>query len=220
MKEVLTTYLTKKGDPQRAKKIAALPNNEVCMIPWYPACDSGVVFHDELSEEFISKYPRTQFVKVTEYPYSCNDGRFGLFQAYLEKNPGVDEVWMTDLFDVKVNYLPKIEKGMLFVSNEGQDWHMDTPWMREKHRLFDTSALQGRLVYNPGVWGGHRDIVLPILDEITKQFCRIKVGSKNANMVVFNKVIHSLDIPIITGYPLHTKFKSYQNDEKAAFQHK
>lgn len=221
MREILTTYLTKKGDPQRAKDTAAKPNDHGKMKLWYPASGCGVIFHDELSEEFMSHYPRTQFVKVADYPYSCNDGRFYLFKKYLEQNPGVDEVWITDLFDVKVNYIPKVEdRKTLYVSNENQNWHDRTSWMKEKYKLFNCRDLLGKLVYNPGVFGGHREVILPLFDAILAEFRRVKVGMKNGNMVAFNRAVHEFKGPIVTGYPLHTHFKSYENDEKAAFQHK
>jgi hypothetical protein len=216
MKVILTTYLTRKGDPQRSE---VQPNDPEKMKLWYPACDVGVVFHDELSDQFINIYSKTEFICIPSYPYSCNDGRFVIFLEYLKKSPDVKEVWMTDLFDVKINYLPKVSNE-LFVSNEGWTWSMDTNWMQEKHRLFDTKSLQGKIIYNPGIWGGHRDIVIPILEEITEQFRVLRVGQKNANMVVFNKIIHKYKGKIETGYPLHTEFKQYQHDGTAAFEHK
>lgn len=221
IKTILTTYLTKKGDPQRAAADRAKPNDPTKMGMWYPPPEGckGIVIHDELSKEFMDQYPEVMFLPAGNYPYSCNDGRFWLFADFLRLNAD-DQVWVSDLFDVKVNYLPDMEENTLYVSNEGQNWHLRTGWMREKHRLFNTSDLQGKMVYNPGVFGGCHDVMVPFIEDVKKELLRMNVGMKNGNMVAFNRVVHRFKGTIVTGYPLHTRFKAYENDSKAAFQHK
>lgn len=232
-KVLLTTYLTKKGDPQRTRSFG--PDDSALIDNWYKGAKkyTSVVFHDELSDEFIAKYPKVEFVRVEDYKYSANDGRFQMFKDYIDANPKITTVFMTDMFDVTVNKYPtNIDKLRVYAQREPRRqpeifnsfWRNDSRWARKQfERLYSGEPdLLGKSIYNPGVWGGHRVVVLHIINLILAEFQRINVGEKNGNMLVFNKVLyHEVgEENIISGYPLHSRFRYYETDSDACFIHK
>lgn len=227
---ILSTYLIRKGNPQGGSSYTA--NNYDLMQKWYPALGKGVIFHDCLSNDFIDDFPATKFVKVTKYPYSANDGRFYLFYQYLKKNKHIKTVFMTDLFDVKINCLPEVKPDTLYVQREPRVqkgtktfWRADWSWAKhqfDKVGGYEHLGLIGKSIYNPGVWGGSRELVMCILEEMLEAFKDYEVEEKNANMVIFNQVIYTLFSPqdIVSGYPLHSDFKSFDINSEACFIHK
>ena len=214
MKVILSTYLTKKGDPQR--KTFYQPNDHNLISAWYEGIENGVVFHDQLTEEFVSNYPKVKFIKVDSYPHSTNDGRFILYRDYLIEHKEIDQLFMTDLFDVKVNYFPELDDS-LYIANEGRSWNLHNKWIRDCFDRCGIYGLQGKIIYNAGVIGGKREVILPFLNELAE--CLEPVGERNCNMVLVNYLVHKMR-NVVTGYPLHSEFKRYQSDSKAAFIHK
>jgi hypothetical protein len=226
---VFTTYLTKKSDPQGASVFP--PNVDVYMKYWYQGIDKGVIFHDELNDAFKQNYPKVTFVRVFDYPWSANDQRFSFYLDYILKHEELDDCWFTDLFDVTINHLPKIENNkVVYVSNEENYW-CNSKWSRmqfknanvtgERYEKLLNEEYDKRIIYNPGVWGCKRERAIFLLSSMVTMMEVLDVKERNCNMFVFNEVIHRLrDEDIITGYPLHSKFKAYEKDSKAYFVHK
>lgn len=222
---IFSTYLTKKREPQGQAQVE--PNRSSLIFNWYRGIDEGVIFHDELSESFQARYPKVKFIKINNYDWSANDERFRMFRDYLWFNPSIKTLWMTDLFDVTVRSIPKISDhdDRLFVSNENKHW-IPSPWCRHLFERagklsFEDSGLEGKIIYNPGVWGGSREVVFKILNEIIDMMETFNVKEKNLNMLIFNLVVHNYpQYKIATGYPLHSKFKAFEEDSKAHFIHK
>ena len=234
MKVVLSTYLTRKGEPQG--KGTYKPNDHSLIKNWYEGIEQGVIFHDQLTDDFIIQYPKVKFIKVEDYPYSANDGRFVIFHKYLLDLPEIEDVFMTDLFDVKVNKIPDVDpEYFLYVMTEPRVnpelhiknfWRTDWRWVRNAFNRCNNGCVDygliGKTIYNPGVWGGKRENVIKTLELIIDRFKKKDVGEKNCNMLVFNQVMYH-DIgceKIFTGYPLHSAFKAYESDSKACFIHK
>jgi hypothetical protein len=234
MVKVLTTYLSRKGDPQLKRRY--YPNRKDRMAMWYPGIERlgniGVIFHDELDDNFMSWYPCVEFVKVGDYLYSSNDGRFIMFRDYLLEHPEVTDVWMTDLFDVRVNSLPELGDKLMVMtepvinprSGETGLWSRDRRWVRAILRRIgqDGTDILDKPMFNPGVWGGKRELVLPVLEEMVKKFDEYKVEETNANMFVFSQVLYNIVgmENIITGCPLHSEFKKYEDRTDCSFNHK
>lgn len=236
MKAILTTYLTKKGNPQRGNDYQ--PNDPKLMQLWYDSASKLedvklVIFHDELDDEFMMMYPRVEFVRVSYYRYSANDSRFEFFYNYLRRHLEIKDVFMTDLFDVKVNRLPEVPLLRLFVSTEPRQqpdnglafWRRESSWCYNQFmRAYGQvdHVLMGKNFYNPGAWGGNRDFVLNVLQLIIHELDSIRPDNKNVNMVVFNTILYTkvLQKNIVTGYPYHSRFKYYETDSNACFIHK
>lgn len=236
MKAILTTYLTKKGNPQKGSNFK--PNDPNLMKLWYDSASKIkdiklVIFHDELDEEFMNMYPSVEFVKVAYFRYSANDSRFEFFYNYLRHHQEIKEVFMTDLFDVKVNKLPEVPILRLFVSTEPRYqpgntmafWRRESAWcynqfMRAYGQV--NHILMGKNFYNPGAWGGNRDFVLKVLKLVIDELNKIQPSNKNVNMVVFNTILYTkvLQNNIVTGYPYHSKFKHFEMNSDACFIHK
>jgi hypothetical protein len=220
---ILSTYLTAKPDPQRLTLFA--PDRSELVDGWYKGVcrHNGVIFHDNLSCEFMAKYPKVEFVKVNVYRWSANDARFIMFRDYLLERPHIKGVFMTDLFDVTVNLVPQFDwdLNLLYVSNEGLQWTNSRWAVSMFKKCSGFRGLLGKTIFNPGVWGGNREVVLEVLNAMIDIFDKIDVAEKNCNMLVFNEVIHRYSsMQIVTGYPLHSRFRSYDNGSDAYFIHK
>ncbi len=221
---IATTYLTKKNEPQGKDKVT--PNDHERIKTWANSVlgkGPSVIFHDQLSDEFRRAYPWIDFEQVDHYPYSINDSRYLMYRDYLTSHD-VKEFYMTDCFDVKINCLPE-PSDKLYVQNEDSVWHLN-PWSRHLigrcYGVDKEQWLMGKTIFNAGVWGGQKELVLEMLNLIADELERIKADNKNCNMIVFNKVLYEkFGIErVITGYPLHSKFKGYEVDSKACFIHK
>jgi len=179
----------------------------------------------------MDRYPLVEFVKVGDYKYSSNDGRFFMFRDYLLEHSEIEYIFMTDLFDVRINSLPE-PADKLYVMSEpevnpqtGDDgkWNTERRWVRAMFRLFGyDGSLIGKKLFNPGVWGGKRELVLDTLNKLCDRFDKANPGDANCNMLIFNQSMYN-DIGednIITGYPLHSVFKGYEKRRDTNFNHK
>ncbi len=237
MNVLFTTYLTKKNDPQRQTKV--LPNDPKLMDTWYEGASKyeSFVFHDELSDEFMAKYPKVTFVKVGNYKYSANDGRFQIFNDYLKKMENIDYVFITDLFDVKVNSYPKkLNKKTLYVQQEPRTrgplktfWRADWGWARNQFtKCFGPNVgdkdyyqgLIGKSIYNAGVWGGSRAMVMKVCKYILNDFDIYNVEEKNCNMLIFNKILYHVIGQENIDSSIASVFGAYEMNSVANFIHK
>ena len=238
---IFTSYFTSNADPQRAKRRKA--NRFQYMKDWYDSVHetnlSAVVFHDDLDTTFVSKLTsnRVAFHRVPSLAgRSTNDARFYAWYDYLLDNPDVDRVLLTDISDVTFQKNPfdfmnvlNDDERRLFV---GQDIdlfpNMETMgWVMKRLRQCygDASVESGEiasvkrlhLVYNAGVIGGSRRVVLPFLERVTRALDHTP-PSLNCNMPAVNYVIHKhFDDYVYTGYPLTSRFMRYQVDPRAVY---
>eukprot|EP01147_Barroeca_monosierra_P003210 gene3210-8232_t len=185
---VLTTYLTSKQDPQR--NIYRRPNLFSYMRDWYGSIVRfrlpAVVFHDELSTQFTTAIRRhsealIDFQAVFSNQRSTNDQRFYLYLKYLEDNPNINYALMTDISDVilRINPFPMFEwigENIIFVGRDFESFETmsSMDWMSRRVRtcfvqkmpLLDT-VVNMPWVFNAGVIGGHRKIVVEFLQLVT-----------------------------------------------------
>ena len=73
-------------------------------------------------------------------------------------------------------------------------------------------------IYNAGILGGNRENVIKFIKNMIYIFNLIdnKNKDKNNNMAVFNIVSENTK-NIITGTPLHSDFKEFQNNRKDVY---
>lgn len=106
---------------------------------------------------------------------------------------------------------------------------------REKHRILFCKCVRqemrrqfGRIwhplrpVLNPGILGGRRDVVLAALDGICELIDSLGAEIIASDMCIVNRAIHSAFAPheLVTGAPLHSRFKGWEFDTTAAILHK
>jgi hypothetical protein len=239
---IFSPYFTKEigfhqHDSRNKGKGGTKPNDPDVLLRWYGSLIEnnlqGVVFHNELSEEFMKKYPLITFENwPKQHRLSYNDERFFAYYQYLNQHPEIKSVFMTDLYDVQFfsNPFQLIEEHTdvdLFVGSETMSQY-SSKWMRRKTKemkipLIENKYESGSTIYNAGIIGGRREEVLVFLKAMCKQLSPIP-PKYNANMPVFNLVLEylqkTLKYKIMTGFPLHNKFRSQKVDSGTYIKHK
>ena len=235
-KVIYTTYYTGKLNPQKTAK-EAIPNDFSMIEGWYNSVVKhnlqGVIFHDHLTEEFVKKYScsNVSFVKVPYYSIrSLNDERYYVYQHYL-KNPDIEWVLTTDLFDVEFNKDPfeyMTNKNVVYVGSETPEkaHFTDEFWPVIKNRALQSygevsSWWQTTIKYflNAGLIGGHRDIMTRLLDLMVDEFDVIN-PALDTNMFVLSKCIIENKIPFSTGAPFHSRYKFFDESDEYYVRHK
>lgn len=233
MNIVLTSYFTSKKDPQR-DRYRQIENFRL-MQDWWESLHEqdmeGIIFHDELSESFQEKYGSDQvaYEKVELGPRSTNDERFFVYQDWLNRHKNVDNILLTDLFDVEFHGNPFClfsSDHKLYCGGEEGDT-FESRWMQEKletlrkHRpnlFFDYPYLN---LLNPGLLGGERSVVLNVIEEMCKEMATLPEDF-NSNFVIFNIVAREMfdDDEIMYNRPLNSAWKQYESSGEFYVRHK
>tara|TARA_Y100001933_G_scaffold103236_1_gene104031 strand:+ start:2849 stop:3841 length:993 start_codon:yes stop_codon:yes gene_type:complete len=235
---ILTCYFTSKLDPQR--KIKIQDNYFKYIKFWYKSLLNhnlhGIIFYDNLSQEFIKQYQTDKiiFIKSSLGKLSINDERFIIWYKYLLRNP-YKYVLMTDVSDVQINknpfdFISKFSKDKIFIGTN--TCHLDTVqntnsiWFkkREKSIQYMNKFLKKQYfyneyqLYNPGLFGGHYNIVMEMLLNVS--YIESILNHKNYNLIIFNYLIHTYLIEnydsnhctkyVITGQPFNSIYKKYE----------
>jgi len=233
MNKILTSYFTSKKDPQR-ERYRQMENFNL-MRDWWVSLHKhdmeAIIFHDELSKSFRSRYNSDQitYQEVKLGPRSTNDERFYKYLDYLNEREEIDNVLLTDLFDVEFHDNPF----ELFDSDHrlycgGEERAVaESSWIQKKLRTIKMCMpnqkidFQDQTLINPGILGGERGIVIKIIVEMLNWMNELPQDF-NANMAVFNIVMRSLfdDDKIMYNRPLNSKYKEYQTSGKFYVKHK
>lgn len=239
---ILTSYLTGTPDPQRGESVK--PDDDERMTLAKSAIRHGqkvVIFHDQLSDAFTRNWSNylCEFVKVETHPeLSCNDARFGYFHDWLQDHE-VDQVWINDLFDVRVGSDPVkyFEQAPGKALHVGTHYHGETLYrFKEGSPTYGTherwlqqiyggvpSFLAGWPILMAGTWGGARQHVLRALELLTTEIAATAPKKRNSNLTAFNVICYrdfgaeNLHTP---GFPLVSEFGKHQHDSKAVWIHK
>ena len=254
---ILTSYFSKKKHPNALSDAHVIgrqadgyvKSNDISYIKkWYDSINSlslnGVIFHDNLSEEFVDEYTTesVSFVGVGDSPYSNNDYRFFCFRDYLAGNE-FDWVFHADVSDVVIvknpaNLISAHSDYKLFAcSNAPYKLHEFGDFLAF-HKLmkwdnyFDFVVSPEWDLINMGVVGGRYEDML----DFYKSFCEVREECTqnlalyphcgpyfNSNMWICQYLFRSVfaDYPALIGEPVTSEFKKYQNDrEDVWFIHK
>jgi hypothetical protein len=240
---VCTTYFSQKTHPNdptdahvsgRTKDGRVIQNDIKYIEPWYNSMSKlnldGIVFYDNLSEEFIYKYQtqNIRFIKVETSIYSNNDWRFFCYRDYLNNNK-FDSVFLTDGSDVTVVSDPStiVEQHPdidIFVCKDSiklcqfpyMELHRQAKW--DGHTYFAINNNNFDLI-NMGVIGGTYNNILDFLDK----FCltRISLGHPefNSDMWLGQYIFRYLMInkKLMIGEPFTSNFKQYENTRKDVY---
>ena len=235
---ILTTYLTGMPDPQRSD-VVPIDNAERLVIAG--GCNrlklNLVVFHDQLSEEFVSNQT-TEFVSFVSVPTdpsrSVNDYRFFIFRDWLAKNP-VETVFCSDAFDVHVNRDPHsmIDGDWHLWAGIHRDWRIGDGTADGKYVAYQMRLAFGDVpeevdqqpILMAGTWGGRLCPVLRCLILLCNEIDDVhsRKPHLNCNLPVFNRVAYR-DIGQghiwMKGSPLHSVFRAYDTHADVCFVHK
>ena len=226
---VFTTYFTSKMDPQRWTFTKA--NDFRYMSAWYDSLINqglqAVIFHDGLSQEFMDLIePQVFLKKVLLGDHSMNDERFLHYMRYIESRPNIKRVLLTDISDVVFLRNPfdlmRLLGDRLYI---GED-RLISPtvgsngWLQNKlikcygldfDEHGDTKSLSKfSVVYNAGVIGGPRNVVLRFLRKLTTVL-NTSPTNKNCNMAAVNYIAHKyFDDIVFSGFPLTSSFAEFE----------
>lgn len=227
---VITCYFTKKHDPLR--KNYQPSDSDKILGPWSKSLKKnnlqGLVFSDNLSEEFKNKY-RDDNLDFVDYDlntgWSINDERFLAYYNFLKEDNKYERILLTDLFDVLFygNPFKIITKPDFLYAGD----NMTRPIKRNTFVNKKMRHAYGKILYsneitvNAGVIGGYKNTILRLLEKMVNDFYRVN-NKKNLNMAVFNKNVYELfgRNKIHTGSPLTSRLKKYEEKGNFAVKHK
>ena len=227
---IASPYFTTKRNAQYP--IEFIPNNYYFMENWfkniYKMNLHMVVFHDDLSNNFVSTfkaaYPKADFDKITDFKdFRPNDRRYLAYYDYILAHPEIRRIVMTDMRDVVIQNNPF----------EIMDVLGDIPYVGLDRPFFERSSLSavagvfkrcfgaGKYVldyhreiemlgfYNSGVTGGTRHVTLATLTRFLSHF---QISNKdNCNMAIVGFIYHKFYFDVLaTGWPFNTAFVTDQ----------
>ncbi|EDQ91461.1 uncharacterized protein MONBRDRAFT_31460 [Monosiga brevicollis MX1] len=233
---VLTTYLTSVADPQH--RIRRHPDQYGYMRGWHLSLVqlnlNGIIFHDELGSNFVSSLQPSgmNFVRMSVGSRSTNDARFYAYLDHLRAHPSLSRVLMTDASDVILQADPfdlmsSVNDDVLFVGHDNDlfDSMRSMPWLRASLQECDMHArlpdledvLDRPLMFNAGVFGGHRTVVLEFLARMVSVLDELP-PDVNCNMAAFNYVIHKHFMErLYTGYPFTSHFWLHEQAPRGVY---
>lgn len=204
---VFTTYFTSKPNPQNLAEKA--PDNDLkYILPWYNSINKlkiqGIIFHDNLSDEFVTKYTTeyVQFVKCKLGGYSLNDERFIIYYMFILENiHEISSVFMTDASDVIIQSSPfsfskNYHENVLFVGRNNGNLRRQRAYNINKTRILEKEMgekieqnFYNMPIYNAGLLGGKTPVIIYFLRQLVNLILKCN-SDKNLNMPAFNYIIY------------------------------
>ena len=227
---IASTYFTTKRNAQY--RIEFINDNYYFMENWfkgvYKLNANMVVFHDALSDNFVStfekNYPKADFFQVRDFKdYKPNDRQYLALYDYILAHPEIKRIVRIDMRDLVIQNDPF---EMMDVLGNHPYIGMDIPFFETSitspvagvfQRCFDEGKyaldyheellLHG--FYNSGVVGGSRPVILAYL---TRFLAHFQISSKdNCNMALAGYIFHKFYFDIvINGWPLNMAFLTDQ----------
>ena len=232
---VFSTYFTLKKDPQRGRYTQT--NSYSYISAWHKSLTSlglrGVVFHDGLDSNFTDSInPKLYFEKVVLGNRSLNDDRYFHYLQFIERNPHLTHILMTDISDVTFLRDPfelmRLFDHHLFVCEDALLKDIgSSKWLHNNIKTCFSKDAQlnssiewlNRLkpLYNAGVIGGPRHIVLRFLRMLTALLDTLPVKN-DCNMAAVNYVIHKYFTDVaFTGFPFNSIFFRGQKNPRGVY---
>jgi len=225
-KKIIACYLTG-FDPQR--DITSEADKEDYIRVWYDSISFGyspVIIHNSLSDSFISKFPKAEFVKVPDPHCQLYDYRWLTPFDYVRNNK-CDVVFITDISDVVMVSEPVIKPNTLYCGDEEKDM---TCWMvvdvcepiRNLSGYMDMLADKERQMLNCGVVGGDYYTMLSLLT-VLSHYINTTIDrpvNKCVDMPIFNYVVWKFFPECVHGVPVNSVFKKEEIRDDVWFKHK
>ena len=235
---IIASYLTTGIDIQR--DIYTEKDNVKYIEEWYDTLISnklnGIIFYDDLSDNFIKEFPKVKFNKVDSIPegMQLHDYRWFIYLSYLKNNTEVENIFFTDIADVKIIkdpfIQPEFNDNTLYIGDE--TCKMDSWIVRCVSEAFelidDYHAIIGKYreenLLNCGIVGGNRNIIISYLElfkEYTLKILSRPILDKTVDVPIFNYVVWKYFYPnIVHGLPVNSRFCNYENIDNVWFIHK
>ena len=237
---IFTSYFTSTEDSQRKRK--KFPNRFQYMMEWYLTVKElrmkAVVFHDGLDPGFRQRlmqyYPGIAFHYLPSLQNrSTNDARFYAYLNYLKSHPNIARILLTDISDVRFQMNPfdlfDLLGDWLYIGTDIDIFpNMQTmPWLHEKlegcfgnHSVREgdlSTLMQLETVYNAGVIGGSRHVMMAALTRIV-EYLDATPPELNCNMPAVNYAVHKHFFhQVFTGFPLTSRFLRRQASPKGVY---
>ena len=192
---------------------------------------TSIVFVDEENSELKQfENKKFQIGKVEGTVTNQIDTRWSIAHQFLLLNEHIEYFFMTDISDVTIlkNPFEMAEKGKIYVGDEKTTFG-ESDWIANRVRLINSLscrinsvAIASKPLLNCGIFGGHRNTILPVLEEIASKIKTYGVKDDTVDMVALNEVLH-INYPeqIVYGSPINTEFWKWDfNNKECFFQHK
>ena len=201
---------------------------------------NAVVFHNGLDDGFTQRmtqrYPNLIFNEVDVVDDGGSALRNIIFHTYYEHlrmHPEIDKVLLSEMTDVTFQDNPfelmSVLGDLLYVGTD-VDFYRNmktTPGMVETlEECFGNNSMRvGKLsemlemdtVYNAGIIGGSREVVLDLL-AVMVAYLDTTPASLNCNMPTLNYAVHRHFFgKVFTGFPLTSRFLRYQTSPKGVY---
>lgn len=233
---VLGIYYNTKIDVQRNRK--ADSDSYEYIKRWYESIISlgmkGLLLVDEsCSDSFIKKYQnehisikRRNEVGCGSFEYSICVNRFIDFIPLLESTE-YEKVLMTDVSDVhfKKDPFPLFKKEHICMQHEQHHngFAVVTKTSQWARQVFSTAyenyPYWDKPLMNCGIIGGYREDIYSLLVNFEQEarLYKERTGDEGGvhDMSFMNYLVHQR--PILTGMPLHTIFKAYDDNNPNAY---
>jgi len=186
----------------------------------------AVVIHDELPEHHQAigrQWARVpvEFVQVESSDTNLFFARWVHLRVWLDNQPDVDKVFMTDGSDVVMNRppWPMMEADHLYVGSENDT--VANKWIVDNHPSIKPMAEEfpDRVLLNAGLLGGSRADVLELLDDLIEYPMD---GGDLTDMSTFNRVLREprWRDRFVTGPLVHTEFGKWAPSNGSPWSHK
>ena len=233
---IFTSYFTYGLDPQRMVQVAndSYKYLKPWYDSMLSLGLEGRVFHDSLSSDFISKYEtdKIKFVKVPPGKYCACDYRWQAYAKWVNENKP-DWLLFTDCCDVVIVQDPfkfirdpdklyvGVEDGAGHPSNKiGENRWMGKLFAGAAKKLSASyQAIKNEDVLNCGIVGGHlsqasrflelMDAMVNDVDPTEDYLNSVKAQVRTIDMACTNVICRNEYFKgrIVSGYPLHNKYK-------------
>ena len=239
---IVSTYFTSKEDPQRKATVSV--NSFRYMVRWFTGIMrfnlNVIVFHDNLEDKWIKRikaiYPRVNFIKADLNGRSTNDARYYIFWNYFVTHPEINRVFLTDLSDIQIlgspfHLMDIMGNHMIYIGIDEPFYlsSKESRWMNKvfakcygngKSNVEGTQAMAMQSLYNAGIIGGTREMMLAMLYKVLHWLDKANKG-ENCNMISVNIAAHKhLFEELYAGYPLQNGYKAIATSNGLFLKHK
>ncbi len=236
MNYIISYYFTTSTDPQGRPPVKK--SDPEYIMNWYKSVVRHglkcVLFHDGLSEEFVSFFWGIRFIQVPPVPekMQLHDYHWTVSHNYLLRHDEIENVFFTDCPDCEVINNPFIQPGYnseaLYCGDE-PELICNSRWMQccinnpELIKLdgFTDVFHSNRPLYNGGVLGGSRGKVLYFTAKISElvEMVKFRPNDWTGDMALYNYILHRYFNPV-HGFPVNSVFKGYEDRSDVWFKHK
>jgi hypothetical protein len=233
---IISYYFISARDPQGREPIKR--NDAGYIQKWYDSVVkhglTPILFHDGLSSEFLNHFPLIKFVQVPPVPnrMQLHDYHWVVSYNYLKRHVEIENVFFTDCPDCEVINNPFTQliydSDTLYCGDESESISQ-SEWMQYaannpellKLEWFSNILSSNDPLYNGGVLGGGRDIVLEFTELISElvELVKFRPNDGTGDMALYNYILHRYFNPV-HGFPINSIFKAYEDRTDVWFKHK